>query len=614
MSGHRRAPRRAARSVGDPPGGARPGVLLVSASMGGGHDGVAYELQRRVRAAGGRADVVDFIDVLPWRTGRVVKATYLAQLRYAPESYEWLYATLERSRTAEAVARAFSGLARRRLRRVAQRGRYGAVVATYPLAGQALGRLRREGRLAVPALTFLTDADVHEMWLDPGTDEYLAVYPASVCEARRRGARSVRLVGPVVGPSHGGPVTAAERDRAREALGLEAPGAPVVLVVAGAWGTGDVARTALVLAGSGVARPVVLCGRNDDLRDRLSALPGVRAVGWAEDVRGVLAAADLLVHNAGGLTALEAFAAGVPVVGHSCLPGHGRRNAAALRAAGIADLAGDDAELVDMVLRYAGTPGGAAMAARARMLFRPDIAPDLVARARIGTLAAAAHRRRVVARRAVRTAVAVALSTAVLGPWAGPAVAQGLDEVAEQSAGAVRPPTGVEVVWAGALLDESEVGDPSVARLLGGAGLSAVVPASVAARQAAEVRALRGGGVAVLGGVVRLPGVLHPLADRRAVRGAALAVGHASGEARVPVVVPDTVSDALLRGTGDRLGVADAVVRRGAAPRLHRAEAVLLDLRGLPAGPRAALVDAFAARARACGLRLRPWGRLWGIG
>jgi hypothetical protein len=158
------------------------------------------------------------------------------------------------------------------------------------------------------------------------------------------------------------------------------------------------------------------------------------------------------------------------------------------------------------------------------------------------------------------------------------------------------------------------VRDSSVARLLRGADLSAVVPEPVAAERAADVRALRNGGVAVLAGVVHLPGVLHPLADRRAVRGAALAVARASGQSRVPVVVPDTVSDVLLGGTGSQFGVADLVVRGEATVPLHRAQAVLLDLRGLTPDQRAALVDTFVGRARAADLRVCPWGRLWGVG
>ncbi|MFI6254099.1 UDP-N-acetylglucosamine--N-acetylglucosamine transferase, partial [Streptomyces sp. NPDC051016] len=49
--------------------------------------------------------------------------------------------------------------------------------------------------------------------------------------------------------------------------------------------------------------------------------------------------------NAGGLTSLEAFAAGLPVASYRCIPGHGQTNAAALDEAGLAAWIRDPADL-----------------------------------------------------------------------------------------------------------------------------------------------------------------------------------------------------------------------------------------------------------------------------
>jgi UDP-N-acetylglucosamine:LPS N-acetylglucosamine transferase len=58
------------------------------------------------------------------------------------------------------------------------------------------------------------------------------------------------------------------------------------------------------------------------------------ALGWTDDMPALLAACDVVVQNAGGLTSLEALATGVPVLTYRSLDGHGRTNAAALEAAG----------------------------------------------------------------------------------------------------------------------------------------------------------------------------------------------------------------------------------------------------------------------------------------
>jgi UDP-N-acetylglucosamine:LPS N-acetylglucosamine transferase len=109
----------------------------------------------------------------------------------------------------------------------------------------------------------------------------------------------------------------------------------LALVVAGSWGVGQVEQSAADLAASGEALPVVVCGRNDALRRRLRAAGHPHVLGWVDNMAELIRACDVVVQNAGGLTASEALASGVPVLTYRCLPGHGRTNAAALDTDGI---------------------------------------------------------------------------------------------------------------------------------------------------------------------------------------------------------------------------------------------------------------------------------------
>lgn len=88
------------------------------------------------------------------------------------------------------------------------------------------------------------------------------------------------------------------------------------------------AATARLLAAGGYL-PVVLCGRDERLFARLSREPAALALGWVDDMPGLLAAGHALVDNAAGQTAVQALATGLPVIAHRPLPGHGRRACAA---------------------------------------------------------------------------------------------------------------------------------------------------------------------------------------------------------------------------------------------------------------------------------------------
>jgi UDP-N-acetylglucosamine:LPS N-acetylglucosamine transferase len=119
----------------------------------------------------------------------------------------------------------------------------------------------------------------------------------------------------------------------------------IPLVNGGSWAAGRLLHTVEELLSTGDCLPVVLCGRDLCLYHRVRSMPGVVAVPWTTDVPQWLAAADVLVGNAGGQTCFEALASGTPVVLYRPLPGHGRLNAEALAASGLATYARTAADL-----------------------------------------------------------------------------------------------------------------------------------------------------------------------------------------------------------------------------------------------------------------------------
>jgi UDP-N-acetylglucosamine:LPS N-acetylglucosamine transferase len=66
-----------------------------------------------------------------------------------------------------------------------------------------------------------------------------------------------------------------------------------------------------------------------------------------------MAAADVLIHNAGGLSLTEALTAGLPAVTYRPIPGHGLANSQILADAGLAPWPRDDAELVEAIRKQA---------------------------------------------------------------------------------------------------------------------------------------------------------------------------------------------------------------------------------------------------------------------
>ncbi|MFC4105885.1 MGDG synthase family glycosyltransferase [Micromonospora zhanjiangensis] len=378
---------------GEAPGPTRPAgpststrgrVVVFSASVGAGHDGAARELAARLRAGGFEVDGHDLMELMPGRLGRALRAGYARQLAAAPRTWEWLAGGLDRHETLAALAGRLTALAAGRRVDGVLAPPPALVVSTYPLASQALGRLRRTGRLAVPVVTFLTDMSVHRLWVADGVDTHLALHEVAGEQARGLGGRDVRVTGPAVSAAFRPAYSAGERRRDRAVFGLPAQG-PLALVLAGSWAVGEIEQTVEDIARGGVATPVVACGRNEALRQRLTRRGMGVAIGWTEAMPALIRACDVVVQNAGGLSSLEALACRVPVLTYRCLPGHGRTNARALAAAGWVPWVRTDGELpaaLRVALAGAGGPPppfpAADPAAALAALARPDGPADRV--------------------------------------------------------------------------------------------------------------------------------------------------------------------------------------------------------------------------------------------
>ncbi|WP_141585695.1 hypothetical protein [Actinomadura sp. WMMA1423] len=339
-------------------------LLILTAAMGEGHDAVAGELARRVAPLGVEVRLVDVLDLVPLRLGHGLRSAYEGMLRWAPWLYEGIYQAFFVSPRPPPASPLTALIARGLERRISELPP-DAVVSTFHLAAQAAGRTRSRGRLGAPSLVLVTDFAAHRMWLHPGNDRYLCPDEVSACAVAERTGRPADRVAPVVRP---GFLRADDGGRLRVATGAR-PGDRIVLVSAGAWGVGRVTETARGLAASGRYLPVVLCGRNRRLRARIREDGAGHALGWVDDMPGLMAGAYALVDNAAGQTCREAFACGLPVVSYRPIPGHGRDGAEAMARAGLSALARSPDELLEALDRFADERARAAWARRVETLF-----------------------------------------------------------------------------------------------------------------------------------------------------------------------------------------------------------------------------------------------------
>lgn len=369
-----------ARATGFPAPLTRTGALVdvITGSVGAGHDAAAAAIAEQLEAEGYRTRIFDILDLMRRPLARSLRVSYQRQVQSTPTLWR---AVLEAANHGDTANRAIAQLMRHTRAALLDlvRDAPAAIVSTHPFVSQTLGELRRSGRISVPVVTYLCDMSVHRPWVHRSVDLHLALDELPAAEAHRFGAGTVALVRPALQSqmsdrSGDGPLSLSRSLHGRKQLGLPRTGA-LVAVSGGSLGLGKLEQTAYDVLATGLARPVVVCGRNQRLYERLRRQPGVLALGWVSDMATLLGAVDGVIQNAGGAMSLEALAYPRPVLTYRAISGHGETNADALDRSGLAPWVRTPDEFGVALARALLTPACDPWASPTRQ--RPDVVTAL---------------------------------------------------------------------------------------------------------------------------------------------------------------------------------------------------------------------------------------------
>jgi processive 1,2-diacylglycerol beta-glucosyltransferase len=318
-------------------------VLVLTASIGEGHDLPARELATGLRERGAEVTVADALHEMGPLVERIVAGGS------NPFLFELSYLLAVRipftSRLQDDMGMLLGG---RGLRRLIAAERPDVIVSTYPGVLPLLARMD----LGVPLVSAITDLTALGPWVHPDFDLHLITQAESVAEVRRLAPRTrVAHVRGLTRAEFDQPV---DRAAARRSLGLPLD-RQVVVVSGGGWAMGDLAGAARAAVQAG-AHTVVLCGRDEALRERLGAIEGIDAWGFTERMSDLLGATDVLIHSTAGLTVLEAQVRGARVISYGWGAGHIRINNRAFAQLDMAAVARTPAELLGALRRALARP------------------------------------------------------------------------------------------------------------------------------------------------------------------------------------------------------------------------------------------------------------------
>jgi processive 1,2-diacylglycerol beta-glucosyltransferase len=325
----------------------QPRVLILSASSGAGHLRAAQALEQALRARGDcYVEHVDAITYVSKLFQRLYDDAYIAMVRRAPDLMGLLYDRMDQPWSHPRRRLALDRLNTQPMIRMLKKVQPDLCIATHFLPAEILAWLIAKKKLRSRNAIVVTDYDVHAMWLCRTVDRYYVAIQESAEYLTGIGVprEKVRVTGIPIDPLF---EVAVARDEVRKKFGLS-PEARVLLISAGGYGVGPVEQ--LVDDLLALNRPwqiVAIAGKAEKLKTNLERtargagkLPDGRnrliVVGFTKEMDQYMAAADVLIGKAGGLTTSEALARGLPMVLIEPIPGQEERNADHLLEAGAA--------------------------------------------------------------------------------------------------------------------------------------------------------------------------------------------------------------------------------------------------------------------------------------
>jgi processive 1,2-diacylglycerol beta-glucosyltransferase len=296
-------------------------ILLISASIGGGHQAAAKALEQACLQQNLTAKHIDLLDYTTSPFRQIYRQTYFDLVRTAPDFIDWLGKNLDKrpsefKNRPQRVRARLSRLISYHLPREINRYKPDVILHTHFIAPEIISARRRR-ILKVPQMVVVTDFAAHNLWLQPNISRYFVASDEVSVHLQASGVEQSRIQ--VTGiPIDSRFKTLESKLQARAALGLS-PERDVLLMMAS--GLDEKVFLSLLRQLQSLHYPltaIFIFGRSQHLLELAESLQvpntmvNFQYLGYSDQIPRYMAAADLVVGKPGGLTTSEALAAGLP--------------------------------------------------------------------------------------------------------------------------------------------------------------------------------------------------------------------------------------------------------------------------------------------------------------
>ncbi len=295
----------------------RPKVLLISASIGGGHIAAAHALEEAFTDFPCDVEHIDLLDFTSKIFRRLFRNTYFDLVKSVPDFVDWFGKRLDKDAHKSQQRRLLTHLTRvtsPRLSSYIRRFQPDLIVHTHFLPPVLLSKGYKK---RVTEVVVVTDYGAHSLWVNGDVKRYFVATEEMSVHLHSLGVslEKIRVSGIPISPRY---QQLEAQNTARNSLGILS--SKVVLLMVSGMDKTTVAILLKQLKYFKITLTVVIiCGRSTGLLSHIQKILAsyqgsidFRLISFTKELPCYLAAADILVGKPGGLTSSESLAAGLP--------------------------------------------------------------------------------------------------------------------------------------------------------------------------------------------------------------------------------------------------------------------------------------------------------------
>jgi len=334
-----------------------PRVLILTASYGNGHIQASHAIQQQFIKQGiEQATIIDLMKEGHPFLNKITTSLYKKSpqsSRMGLDYYGWSYYLTRETKHTALFNRSMQVLGRKKLMEVIHQQRPDAVVNAFPFGAAP----EVCSTMGIQNFTVITDYALHSTWIHPFVDKYYVATEDLKQDIISKGFAKERV------EVSGIPIRKEfdEMSFNRGALMRRSDKKTILIMAADSGAVSYIEEMLQMLLLLGSYRIVVVCGRNEKLKQRLElqyvSFRQLKVLGYVDRVHELMSTSSCIITKAGGLTLTEAIALRLPIFIYKPYAGQERENARYLAGMGVASVSHHVEELSAQIQFLLTNPG-----------------------------------------------------------------------------------------------------------------------------------------------------------------------------------------------------------------------------------------------------------------